>query len=933
MDEARSLTYSINVEANTSAAESSIRNVTSSLGSLQGSGGRITVDADTSGAESSLRNVTSNLGNVQTQASSVGSAFRTSFLGAVDSGNSLSSSLKAGVGGAFSYVTDQAKSFAGNIASGAANIRNSFAHPIETIKGGLGGAIQSAKDKFVDLVRGADQAADGVDGVGDAAGDARNDVSGLGDAAEESGGKFEKLGGVLKGVGTAIAAVSAAAAAGAVALGKEVVSSFADYEQLVGGVDTLFGDASKTVQNYAANAFQTSGMSANNYMELVTSFSSSLIKSLGGDTAAAASAADQAITDMADNSNKMGTSLESIQNAYRGFSMQNYTMLDNLKLGYGGTQDEMERLLADAEKLSGVKYDISSFADITEAIHVIQTEMGITGTTAKEAAETISGSWASTQSALQNLITGLGRSDADLGMLVGNVVENFGNVVDNVVPVIENMVNSMPAVMDALIPAVGEMLPKLLGVVETLFGQVLNVLVGLLPELIPVAVGAITTIAGTLIDNIPLLFDAGMELVGGLFNAILENLPMLAEAAVTIISTLAAGLGEALPTLIPAVIEGLMVVVTTLLENMPLLLDAGMQLLSGLAEGILTAIPILIEQLPLVIEGILTFFSENLPTILEQGAQIIMTLATGILEALPSLLAQLPSIITGIVGFITENLPLIVETGVNLIVQLAMGIVQAIPQLVAQLPQIISAVVNGLAQLPGLVLDIGKNIVTGLWNGISSMASWVLDKISGFASSILSGIKGFFGIKSPSTVFRDEVGKNMALGVGEGFTSEMGKVEKDIENSIPTKFDLPSVNAPDMPSDLTYGVNPVVGDIDPAALNGQVSQVIMVHPDLLRYLSGGAGITDVAGPDTSDTGDVPERGRPRPPEDDGDPDDTGGGPLPAFSPTITVNVYGDVSDETVGNMRETLRDTVRELYDEFREEELEQMSLKNQYSF
>lgn len=916
MDEARSLRYSINVTADTAQAEANIRNVTSSLGSLQGSGSRITIDADTSGAESSIRSVTSDLGGVQTQASSVGAAFRSSFLEGIDSGNSFGASLKSGIGGAFDYVKGKAGEFASDVSSTAQSIKNGFAHPIETIKNGLGNALQNAKDRFIDLARGADQAADRTDEVDDSAGDARKSVSEMGDAAEESGGKFEKLGSVLKGAGAAIAAVFAAVAAGAVALGKEVVSSFADYEQLVGGVDTLFGDASKTVQNFAANAFQTSGMAANDYMELVTSFSSSLIQSLGGDTAAAAVAADTAITDMADNSNKMGTSLESIQNAYRGFSMQNYTMLDSLKLGYGGTQQEMERLLSDAEKLSGVKYDISSFADITSAIHVIQTEMGITGTTAKEAAETISGSWASTKSAVQNLITGLGRADADLGMLVGNVVENFGNVVDNVVPVIENMVSQMPAVMDALIPAIGEMLPKLLSVVESLFGEVLNTLLVLVPELIPVAIGAVTTITGALIDNLPLILDAGMQLINGLFTAIVDALPMIAETAMEIVSTLAVKLGEALPELIPTVIEALGTLVNTLIENLPMLIDAGMQLLMGLVQGIVEAIPMLIEQLPILIDNILGFIIESLPSILEQGVQIITTLANGILEAIPQLVAQLPSIITSIVGFVTENLPLIVETGINLLVQLAGGIIQAIPQLVAQLPQIISAIVSGIGALLGGIVDIGKNIVTGIWDGICAMGQWIKDKVSGFFGGIVDGVKGLLGIHSPSKVFAG-IGDNMALGLGEGFGKTMGGVTKDIEKAIPTEFDLPSVNAPKVDSSVSYAVNAVVGDV-------QTPDV----PDVTYGVNPVVG--DFNPPDTS-AEVVYDNGSPAP--EMGGGNEPGGSPAPAFAPVIQITVEGGADEKVVENMRDSLYDTVKQLFTEFREEELERQSLKNQYAY
>lgn len=261
-----------------------------------------------------------------------------------------------------------------------------------------------------------------------------------GKAAEESGSKFEGFGKVLKTVGVALGAVAVAAGAAAVKLGKEVIAAYADYEQLVGGVDTLFKDSSQEIQRYAANAYKTAGLSANEYMETVTGFSASLIQSLGGDTEKAAKYADMAITDMSDNANKMGTDMSSIQNAYQGFAKQNYTMLDNLKLGYGGTKQEMERLLADAEKISGVKYDISSYADVVEAIHVMQESMDIAGTTAKEAEATISGSVNALKSAVSNLIVGFGDADADMELLCNNMVDAFKTVVANIIPVIENIV-------------------------------------------------------------------------------------------------------------------------------------------------------------------------------------------------------------------------------------------------------------------------------------------------------------------------------------------------------------------------------------------------------------------------------------------------------------------------------------------------------------
>lgn len=576
--------------------------------------------------------------------------------------------------------------------------------------------LNNAKAELNGMERELDETTDSTEDLGD-------ELKETGDEAEKSGDKFEKLGGVLKGVGAAMGAVAIAAGAAAVKLGKEVIAAYADYEQLVGGVDTLFGDSSQTVQNYAANAFKTAGMSANEYMETVTGFSASLIQSLGGDTAKAAEVADMAITDMADNANKMGTDLSSIQTAYQGFAKQNYTMLDNLKLGYGGTKSEMERLLADAEKISGIKYDLTSFSDLTEAIHVIQTEMGITGTTALEATETISGSISGMQSAIDNLMAGLGNADADIEMLVGNVVESFQHVVKNVVPIIENIVKTLPAALDGILIAIGDLLPTLLSTVVNLFTQILETILSLLPELIPAAVDAVLTIVGALIDNLPLLIDAAVQLI----TALVE------------------GLGLALPELIPAAVEAIITIVQGLLDSMDQILEAAFAIIQGLAQGLLNALPQLIDALP----------------------EVIMT----------------------IINFITNNLPLIIEMGVKLTVQLAFGLIKAIPQLVARLPEIIAAIVTGLGKAVSAVFEIGQNIVTGLWNGIKSLGSWISDKVGGFFTGIVDGAKNLLGIRSPSLVFAG-IGENMGLGIGEGFTSAMKGVEKDITDSIPTDFDL-----------------------------------------------------------------------------------------------------------------------------------------------
>ena len=349
-------------------------------------------------------------------------------------------------------------------------------------------ALSEASDGYTDAEKSVSRMADEMDDAAKNAGDMGGKIDDAGEKAEKSGDKFEKLGSVLKGIGTAVGAVAAAAGAAAVKLGKEVVSAYADYEQLVGGVDTLFKDNSKELQSYAANAYKTAGLSANEYMETVTSFSASLIQSLGGDTEKAVKYADMAITDMSDNANKMGTDMSMIQSAYQGFAKQNYTMLDNLKLGYGGTKSEMERLLADAEAISGIHYNLESYADVVDAIHVIQTSMDITGTTAKEAEHTISGSVNALQAAGKNLLVGFGNADADMEQLCGNMAEALKNVITNITPVIENIVKALPTATKALLEAIAELLPTLLDTVTQLFSQLLTTILELLLQLIPAAV-------------------------------------------------------------------------------------------------------------------------------------------------------------------------------------------------------------------------------------------------------------------------------------------------------------------------------------------------------------------------------------------------------------------------------------------------------------
>ena len=331
----------------------------------------------------------------------------------------------------------------------------------------------------------------------------------------------------------AAAAATAAAAGAVIALTKSAVENYGEYEQLVGGVETLFKDSAGTVEEYAKNAYQTAGLSANQYMETVTSFSASLLQSMGNDTAAAAEKADRAITDMSDNANKMGTDMQSIQNAYQGFAKQNYTMLDNLKLGYGGTKEEMQRLIDDANALNAAQgnytnYTIESYADIVDAIHTVQTEMGITGTTALEASTTIEGSIGAMKAAYANFVTGLGNDNADISELSSQLIQSVGTVAENVLPVVETVLKNIaqavqkdgPAMIEKFVSYAIEKLPEVISLGLQMVISLVKGIAQNIPQLVTSVLNMMATIAQTIWDSLPDIIEVGKNIVRGLWEGI-----------------------------------------------------------------------------------------------------------------------------------------------------------------------------------------------------------------------------------------------------------------------------------------------------------------------------------------------------------------------------------------------------------------------------
>lgn len=524
-----------------------------------------------------------------------------------------------------------------------------------------------------------------------------------------------------------VAGLTAAGVAGFAALTRASVEGVASLEQNIGGVETLFGEAADTVLANAEKAYQTAGLSANDYMSTVTSFAASLKQSCETE-AEAAEVANMAVTDMSDNANKMGTSMEAIQNAYQGFAKQNYTMLDNLKLGYGGTKTEMERLLADAEKISGVKYDINNLNDVYQAIHVIQGELGITGTTAKEASTTIEGSMSSAKAAWDNFLSGAG--DAS------------------------ELADALSTVADVLVQNLGEIVPRLAEGLPDLFASLSELLPDLMSSLLPSLITGAEALLNGLIEVLPGIFSILINCIPMIIEVILSALPMLLDAAIQIIEALATGLAQALPSLIPQIVDLVLSIGQTLIENLPMLIEAAVQLFMGIVEGLIQALPQIIAALPTLIDSIINALIAAIPMLIDCGVQLFL-----------ALIENLPAIIVAI----CKAAPEIVKSLVRGFLELAGQLREVGTKLMNKLKEGISSM---LSNLVSAAKDIGKNIIDGIWNGISAGWDWLKEKVGGLAQSLFDGAKAALGISSPSKKFR-YLGEMCVAGFDEGIEDLM----------------------------------------------------------------------------------------------------------------------------------------------------------------
>lgn len=657
-----------------------------------------------------------------------------------------------------------------------------------------------------------------------------------------SGSLSKELGGEVSGAGSSAGeifgknfagtVVKAIAALGIGKMIKDSIMAGADLEQSIGGIETLFGaGGAKSVREYAdatgkavsevkeeyaqlmeaqnialqnaGDAWQTAGMSANDYMQTITGFAASLKQSTENETQAA-NAANQAVIDMADNANKMGTSMDMIQNAYQGFAKQNYTMLDNLKLGYGGTKTEMERLLKDATALSGIEYNIDSLADVYEAIHVIQDDLGITGTTAKEAADTFTGSLNAMKAAAGNLMANLSLGK-DISADLQNLSGAFFTWASNLVPMVGNILKGLPTLIDEMLKNMASGLQKL-----TLGGP---------GGFAQMGVQIITDIATSIAEWTPFLIGQFGSLLASLAQA-LATVDWLGMAG-QIVTTLGTSINEFAQGWFGADAAGIpTAIMDGITQNLPGLLTKGTEMITNIVNGILNNLPQVIAAAGQIINNFVSFLLSNLPSVLNAGGELLRNLIEGILGKLPDLIASVLRLMAELLATIIRHFPEILRAGVELVAKIAMGILNGIPKAVTEMLRLIaelrtkfmntdwrqlgydlmtklcSAIVSGISNAVGSIgqvvaaiwnkvtttdwIGLGANIIRGLVKGIVDNAGAVVDAITGMVSGAWEAVKNFFGIESPSKLMM-YAGKMVDLGFAKGITKNAGRISEAIQ--------------------------------------------------------------------------------------------------------------------------------------------------------
>lgn len=643
--------------------------------------------------------------------------------------------------------------------------------------------------------------------------DTELDSSGADKGVKDLGSSItSSMGSAVKSVAKVGTAAVAAGATAAGALTKSAIDAYASYEQLVGGIETLFGAGGQTLEEYAKSvgkstesakkdyeqlmnaqtivlknadqAYKTAGMSANDYMETVTSFAASLKQSTENETEAA-KAADQIVVDMADNANKMGTDMELIQNAYNGFAKQNYSMLDNLKLGYGGTKTEMERLLADAEKLSGQKYELGNMADMADAIHVIQTEMGITDTTAKEASTTIEGSVNSAKAAWENLMVGLADDNADFDTLVNNFVDSVSTAASNILPRVETALGGIGSLIEKLLPVIVDAIP---GLIESLLPNLLssgtNIVLTLIqgiaaaiPSLLKVLPEIISTIGTSLAEAGPQLFTSISEVLNQLLTFLLEQIPeffnsiseffsgdgaaSIMDMLLALFDSIATGIINNLPTILNSLINMLAQILVFLVTQIPSIVSTVVSMIPAIVNGLLQAIPTLIQAIPPIITALVNGLLDCIPDIIDAGVELIGALVDNLPEIINTIVEVIPEIITNLINAVLDHLPDIIDAGFKLITALVDALPQIIITIVKAIPKIITGIIGALVDAIPKIITTGVKLLVSIIKNLPQIIAKIITAIPDIIKALVDGFGGYLSDMA-------DIGLNLIKGLWNG---------------------------------------------------------------------------------------------------------------------------------------------------------------------
>ncbi|MDD6561364.1 MAG: hypothetical protein PUF17_10445 [Lactimicrobium massiliense] len=597
-----------------------------------------------------------------------------------------------------------------------------------------------------------------------------------------------------KGLVSKLKAIIVAAGIGKIV--SDALTAGGNLQQSFGGLDTIYGEAADQAKKLASQA-AAAGISANSYAEQAVSFGAALKQAYGGDLNKAVGAANTAIMDMADNSAKMGTDITSIQTAYQGFAKQNYTMLDNLKLGYGGTKQEMQRLLSDAEKISGVHYDISNLGDVYDAIHVIQGELGVTGVAAKEASTTFTGSMGAMKATAENVMAGL-----TLGMDVTPALQQLATSISdfvfrNLIPMLGNLIAGLPSALasfvQAAIPAMIDGVQGMISSISTgmdfkeVFDKInkglqdaLNYVHTSFPQFVQSGLNAILNFANGIFEQMPTVISNISTIIQNGLQVITAAFPVILNAGFQMIANLATGILNNLPMVIQNIGTILQSFLTQISQNLPQILDSGIQMIEKLADGIVQNMPSVIQAIGNILNSFINFIMQNLPTILQKGVELIGYLANGILQNLPAIIGAIASVIAQLLATIAQNLPQFLQKGIELLGQVGAGIIRAIPTLIGSIPGILVQIAGAFTKYDWL--SIGANIIRGIASGITNAVTGLVSAAIQACKKLTDSVKSFFGISSPSKLMRREIGQFIPAGVALGIRDKTNLVKRAMED-------------------------------------------------------------------------------------------------------------------------------------------------------